>query len=82
DEGGGRYGDDSVARADRRRRPRLVTLVDLEKQQGQQERLQEDGNDFDDSLIPPPLELAYRDADYDTDPGIAITRPRAVGGTA
>lgn len=64
------------------RRPRLVTLVDFEKQQGKQELLQEDGNHYDDSLFPPPLELAYRDADYDTDPGIAMTRPRAVGGTA
>lgn len=62
------------------RRPRVITLVDIENQPGQQhlhheERLH-DGNDF---LLPPSPNLAYRDADYDTEAGVAATRPRASG---
>ncbi len=75
-----------------RRRRRVVTLVDMEKQQQQQQqrfrhregrqgeeedRLPAAGDDF--VLLPGEGQWGYRDADYDTDAGVAATRPRAVG---
>ncbi|CAM9870084.1 unnamed protein product, partial [Pylaiella littoralis] len=88
--GGGTYGDgdDPVDKADRARRPRArTTLVDIEKQQpqrGGEGRLpQHDDDDDDDDddgiFFQPPPELAYRDADYDTDPGVSMTRRRTGG---
>eukprot|EP00903_Cladosiphon_okamuranus_P012081 g11341.t1 len=80
EEWNGKGGVDHVERADLGRRPRAITLVDIEKQPDKQhlqheERLHDD-NDF---LLPPSPNLAYRDADYDTDAGVAVARPRASG---
>lgn len=50
-----------------RSRPRAVTLVNIEKQQPL---------DMGEEKFPPSPTVAYRDADYDTDPGVAITKRR------
>lgn len=67
-------------------RPRArTTLVDIEKQQpqrGGEGRLPQHNHDDDDDdgiFFQPPPELAYRDADYDTDPGVSMTRRRTGG---
>lgn len=59
--------------------PRVVTLVNLEKQL-EQGRLPNNSTNHgsNEDLFPPSSELAYRDADYDTDPGVSMTRPRAI----
>lgn len=61
-------------------RPRVVTLVNLEKQL-EKGGLRNNSTNFggNEDLFPPSSEMAYRDADYDTDPGVSMTRPQAVG---
>eukprot|EP00904_Undaria_pinnatifida_P012069 jgi/Undpi1/7993/HiC_scaffold_24.g10465.m1 len=70
---GAERGLDLVERADDRRRPRAATLVDMEKQRP----LDAVGGNFLEDLP----ELAYRNAEYDTDPGVSLSRRRVgVGG--
>lgn len=54
----------------------MIALVNIDKQQAQQQ--EEERLHDNDILLPPSPKLAYRDADYETDGGVAATRPRAV----
>jgi len=66
-----------------RRRRRVVTLVNMEHHQQGREGEEDAPPAADDDFVLLPGEglqqrLGYRDADYDTDAGVAATRPRAV----